>query len=459
MSMKEPIKQAYNLLQRSVVHFQDRPIGTIAACHPVVAAPNYNEVFVRDFIPSAIVYLLDGETEIVKNFLVTVLSLRSQQKVMLGHQRAPGLMPASFKCVKDTNGNEKLIADFGEQAIGRVAPVDSAMWWIILLRAYVVATGDEDFARSDEMQEGIRLILQLYLKESFETSPAMLVPDASFMIDRRMGVYGHPLEIQALFYGMLQAASELLMPSTENTDLLSMVRTRVHSLCSYVRIYYWLDIQRLNDIHRLKTEEFGFDAENVLNIHPEIIPDWLDGWIQPGSGYFVGNLGPSRMDFRIFSFGNLLAVIFGLATDRQGRELMGMFELHWDELIGHMPVKIVYPAAEDERWAWVTGKDPKNAPWSYHNGGNWPCILWAFTAAAIMTGRTDLAERAIASATDRLVTDQWPEYYDGRKGGLIGRRSNLYQTWSATSLIIADRLIDKPETIANFQKLLFCKID
>ena len=31
------------------------------------------------------------------------------------------------------------------------------------------------------------------------------------MIDRRMGVYGYPLEIQALFYAALRTARELLL--------------------------------------------------------------------------------------------------------------------------------------------------------------------------------------------------------------------------------------------------------
>lgn len=38
------------------------------------------------------------------------------------------------------------MADFGESAIGRVAPVDSGFWWIILLRAYTKSTGDSSLA-------------------------------------------------------------------------------------------------------------------------------------------------------------------------------------------------------------------------------------------------------------------------------------------------------------------------
>ena len=71
-----------------------------------------------------------------------------------------------------------------------------------------------------------------------------------------------------------------------------------------MRIYYWLDRQRLNEIHRFRSEEFGVDAVNVLNIYPETIPDWIDGWVPDDGGYFVGNLGPGRMDFRFFAFGN-----------------------------------------------------------------------------------------------------------------------------------------------------------
>jgi len=444
-----PLETAYALLERSIMMHNGQPVGTVAACDPEVVAPNYEECFVRDFVPSAIVFLLDGKYDIVCNFLVAVLNLRHQQKVMAGHQRAPGLLPASFKQLNDGT----LKADFGDLAIGRVAPVDSAMWWMILLRAYVIASNDHELVQRDDFQEGIRLILDLYLKESFETSPAMLVPDASFMIDRRMGVYGHPLEIQALFYGMLQAAQDLLLPNDLNARYIDIVTKRKHSLCSYVRIYYWLDIPRLNEIHRLKTEEFGEDVSNVLNIHPEIIPDWMDGWLGLDSGYLVGNLGPSRMDFRFFSLGNFLSILLGLATDAQSTRIMNVVDSHWDELVGEMPMKIVYPAEVGERWAWVTGRDPKNVPWSYHNGGNWPAIIWPFVASAIITGRTDLAERAMATALQRLPVDNWPEYYDGRKGSLIGRRANFFQTWSATSVIIAHRLLENPDALLAFQQL------
>jgi len=454
MSHAEQLAAARQILEDSLLYYQGQPIGTSAACADVTEAANYSECFVRDFVPSALVFLFDGRAEIVRNFLLQVLQLRAQQPVMPGHQRAIGLMPASFRVERGADGEERLLADFGDRAIGRVAPVDSAMWWMFLLRCYVVTTGDRTLAESTTIQESIRLTLNLYLRESFESSPTMLVPDGAFMIDRRMGVYGHPLEIQALLYGMLLIARELLLPTPENSALLSIIETRLGALRSFVRLYYWVDRLRLNEIHRYRSEEFGLDAVNVLNVYPESIPNWIDGWLDHKSGYLVGNVGPGRIDFRFFAQGNLLAILFGLSTEEEAQQIMKLYETRWDQLVGEMPLKICYPAVRHREWELLTGSDPKNVPWSYHNGGTWPVLLWPFVAAALLTGRTDLAERATALARRRLHLDQWPEYYDGQRGDLVGRRANLRQVWSATAYLIADELMEHSDRLEQFRSLV-----
>lgn len=449
-----PIKAAYQLLEDSIIYFQGKPVGTSAACDPRPVAANYHECFIRDFVPSALVFLMDGRVEIVRNFLMTVMQLRGQQPVLEGHTRSMGLMPASFKVVEE-GGVEHLVADFGERAIGRVVPVDSAMWWMFLLHAYVTVSGDWDFAKSSGVQECINQILDLYLREGFEISPTLLVPDGSFMIDRRMGVYGYPLEIQALYYGMLKTAEELLTHTNGSRSMIGNLQVLIQALRTYVRTHYWIDRDRLNQIHRYQGEEFGLDIANVLNVYPESIPKWMDGWLDTRSGYLVGNQGPGRVDFRFFTQGNLLAILFGLATRQEAQGIMSLFVAHWDELIGEMPVKIMYPAVQNKEWMYLTGSDPKNVPWSYHNGGNWPVLLWSFVAACLRTGRVELAERALQLSAERLKVDNWPEYYDGRRGGLIGRRSNFYQTWSATGFIIAYNIYENRESQALLDSCMF----
>ena len=109
------VPNALGLLNDSIIRYRGEPVGTSAACDPNPVAANYTDCFVRDFVPSALVFLMRGETAIVRNFLTTVMQLRGQQQVLEGHSRSRGLMPASFKVVTG-DGEERLEADFGDRA-------------------------------------------------------------------------------------------------------------------------------------------------------------------------------------------------------------------------------------------------------------------------------------------------------------------------------------------------------
>jgi hypothetical protein len=439
------LRAARAILDDAVVTFRGRPVGTQAAHDPRFAAAfNYRECFVRDFFPSALVYLADGEPEIVRNFLEAVAELCARDRWMTGQDLHPGVMPASFR-VENHDGEERLVADFGDRAIGRVAPVDSMMWWAILLLVYQRATGDTDLAGEAEVQRRLRLGLDLCLKASFEVFPTLLVPDGCCMIDRRMGIYGHPLEVQALFGALLDVGCALLESTDADRSLLERATERHEVLRSYVREHYWLDRSRLNEIHRFRTEEFGATSVNALNIHPDSIPAWVNDWLPEEGGYLVGNLGPGRIDFRFFALGNSLAVLFGLASEEHASQLFRLFDERWADLAGPTPMRISFPAVEGDEWRVLTGSDPKNRPWSYHNGGSWPVLVWPFVAAALRAGRRDLADRAFRRVASRCEADAWPEYYDGREGRMVGRFANLRQIWSATAVLVGHRLLQRPE--------------
>lgn len=72
----------------------------------------------------------------------------------------------------------------------------SGLWWIILLRAYGKCSGDLSVQERVDVQTGIKMILRLCLSDGFDMFPTLLVTDGPCMIDRRMGIHGHPLEIQ-----------------------------------------------------------------------------------------------------------------------------------------------------------------------------------------------------------------------------------------------------------------------
>jgi len=123
---------------------------------------------------------------------------------------------------------------------------------------------------------------------------------------------------------------------------------------------------------RYKTEEYSHTAVNKFNVMPDSIPDWVFDFMPLRGGYFVGNVSPARMDFRWFSLGNCVSILSSLATPDQSMAIMDLLEHRWEELVGEMPLKICYPCIESHEWRIVTGCDPKNTRWSYHNGGSWP---------------------------------------------------------------------------------------
>ncbi|XP_022136161.1 probable alkaline/neutral invertase B [Momordica charantia] len=439
------VAEAWDALRRSLVHFRGQPVGTIAALDSTEENLNYDQVFVRDFVPSAFAFLMNGEPEIVKNFILKTLRLQSWEKKIDRFQLGEGVMPASFKVLHDpVRNSETLIADFGESAIGRVAPVDSGFWWIILLRAYTKSTGDSSLAELPECQKGMRLILSLCLSEGFDTFPTLLCADGCCMIDRRMGVYGYPIEIQALFFMALRCALLLLKQDHEGKDFVERITKRLHALSYHMRSYFWLDLKQLNDVYRYKTEEYSHTAVNKFNVIPDSLPEWVFDFMPTRGGYFIGNVSPARMDFRWFCLGNCIAILSSLATPEQSTAIMDLIESRWEELVGEMPLKVCYPAIESHEWRIITGCDPKNTRWSYHNGGSWPVLLWLLTAACIKTGRPQIARRALELAEMRLLKDNWPEYYDGKLGRFVGKQARKLQTWSIAGYLVAKMMLEDP---------------
>lgn len=442
------LDEAWQVLQKSIIYYNGHPVGTVAASDPSAEALNYDQCFIRDFVSCALVFLMKGKTEIVRNFLVQTLKLQIKERQLDFLEAGRGLMPASFKVVHGKH-EEYLLADFGNHAIGRVTPVDSCLWWLFVLRNYINTTGELSIAHQPDFQKGIRLIMELCLVARFDMYPTILVPDGACMIDRRMGIDGHPLEIQSLFYYALRSAQELLLKNVENSYINQAVDKRLESLKIHLRQHYWLDLDRVNAIYRYKGEEYGETALNQFNIYSDSIPyDRLSRWLPEGGGYLAGNLGPSQLDCRFFALGNLMAILSGLTTPEQSLEIMTLIERRWENLVGQMPMKICFPALEGRDWEMMTGCDPKNRAWSYHNGGNWPVLLWMLTAAALHTGKPEIARKAIQIAAKRLQKDEWPEYYDGTSGRLIGKEARKYQTWTISAFLLAQEMIEHPHHLS-----------
>lgn len=152
----------------------------------------------------------------------------------------------------------------------------------------------------------------------------------------------------------------MLAPEDGSVDLIRALNNRLVALSFHIREYYWVDLKKLNEIYRYKTEEYSYDAVNKFNIYPDQISSWLVEWMPNKGGYLIGNLQPAHMDFRFFSLGNLWSVVSSIATTDQSHAILDLIESKWGDLVADMPFKICYPALEGQEWQIITGSDPKN---------------------------------------------------------------------------------------------------
>ncbi|MBD3880436.1 glycoside hydrolase 100 family protein [Phormidium tenue FACHB-886] len=438
--------------EKALVKFEGEWIGAVAAIarsHPGSQHDlNYGEIFIRDNVPVMVYLLLQGKHGAVRHFLETCLQLQSDRL------ETRGIFPTSF-----VEANGRIVADYGQRAIGRVVSVDATLWWAVLAHTYVQRSGDRAFACQPQVQLGIQRFLELILHPSFREAPTLFVPDGAFMIDRPMDVWGAPLEIQVLLYGSLLSAAGLMrIALAEGSGETEKLEQQLHLCINYARRLrryvlkqYWVNSKTVQVLRRRPTEQYGDAIENEYNIQTETIPHWLQDWLGNRGGYLIGNIRTGRPDFRFFTLGNCLGAMFDLISVRQQTALFRLVLQNQNALVAQMPLRICHPPLSDVDWRRKTGYDRKNLPWCYHNAGHWPCLLWFLVAAALRQQphhQDALAAEMNAmleTAYERLLTQlprqNWAEYFDGPTGTWMGQQARLYQTWTIVGFLLVHHFL------------------
>jgi beta-fructofuranosidase len=446
------VARAREYFERTLIQVGGKPVGSMAALkHPGGdGALNYDEVFLRDNVPVMLYLLLQGRHDIVRHFLEVCLDLQSSA------YQTRGVFPTSF-----VEQDGKVLADYGQRSIGRITSVDASLWWPVLCWLYVKRSQDLEFATSQKVQRGIQLLLDLVLHPSFEGTPVLFVPDCAFMIDRPMDVWGAPLEVEVLLYGCLRSCCRLMELAQRDSmsrlldQRLVLTRQWLHDLRRFLLKHYWVTSKTVQVLRRRPTEQYGEQQyQNEFNVQPQVIPPWLQDWLENRGGYLIGNMRTGRPDFRFYSLGNTLACLFGLITAPQQRALFRLVLHNRDHLMAQMPMRICHPPMEQEEWREKTGSDPKNWPWSYHNGGHWPSLLWYLagavllheqrhpTADALLMGQMRaMLEECYWSQLNQLPRQQWAEYFDGPTGTWMGQQSRTYQTWTIVGFLLTHHLL------------------
>jgi glycogen debranching enzyme len=140
-------------------------------------------------------------------------------------------------------------------------------------------------------------------------------------------------------------------------------------------------------------------------------------------------------------FGNLLAILFGVANPAQEKRILDY--LHQVGIAEPYPVRVLHPIIHpgNKDWREYYRNNNLNLPDQYHNGGIWPFVGGFYVAALVKAGRRKEAERQLerlAEVNRQGVDEEWEfnEWCQGQTGRPMGYP---HQAWSAGMYVFAHR--------------------
>ncbi len=136
-------------------------------------------------------------------------------------------------------------------------------------------------------------------------------------------------------------------------------------------------------------------------------------------------------------FGNLLAVLFGLAEEGPAQRIVAALRR---SAIGQpRPVRtVVNPIVPDAPlWRPYMDRHGQNRPWQYHNGGCWPFVGGFWALALDRSGAHDEAAAVLATMAEANSGGEWGfyEWFHGETGEAQGMRG---QSWNAAMYLLAE---------------------
>lgn len=150
-------------------------------------------------------------------------------------------------------------------------------------------------------------------------------------------------------------------------------------------------------------------------------------------------------------FGNLLAILFGVANPAQEQRIMTY--LRQVGIADPYPVRVLHPVIYPggKEWREYYRNNNLNLPNQYHNGGIWPFVGGFYVAALVKTGRLAEAQRQLeklAELNRQGVEAEWEfnEWCHGVSGQPMGYP---HQAWSAGMYIFAYHCVQN-ESLPDF---------
>ena len=136
-------------------------------------------------------------------------------------------------------------------------------------------------------------------------------------------------------------------------------------------------------------------------------------------------------------FGNVLAVLLGLADARASRRTLDA--LTRSRVHDPYPVRAVTRPIKRASVLWrpYMARHRQNLAWQYHNGGIWPMVGGFWVAALVSSGRKQQAEAELVKLARACALKNWA-FTEWLQGRTLAPRGMAGQSWNAAAYLMAE---------------------
>jgi hypothetical protein len=139
-------------------------------------------------------------------------------------------------------------------------------------------------------------------------------------------------------------------------------------------------------------------------------------------------------------FGNVLAILLGLADARSARRTVdALLDAHVHE---PYPVRAVTRPIKRASMLWrpYMARHRQNLVWQYHNGGIWPMVGGFWVAALVASGRKEQAYAELVKLARACAVKDWA-FTEWLHGKTLAPRGMPGQSWNAAGYLLAERAV------------------
>lgn len=355
--------------------------GVLAATPTSKArARNYNRVFARDAGFCALAMARSGDAGLIAG-------AQASLRTLARNQAANGQIPKFVSPAEDGG-------DFWY-----VGCIDATLWWLIAARYLAISVPDPAFEA--ELDVPVRRALSWISAQEHPRLQLVTQNEASDWADI-MPRSGFVLYSNALWYHVKRLYD---LPGQEET--LEHFNNLFYPFSGEIAEYRRLRLLNHYVRRRARNDDLYLSFVN------------FSFWGEEGD-----------------VFGNLLAVLLGLATDSRARAIV--HRLEHAQIAHPVPVRTTLAPIEpySPLWRDYMARHHQNLVYQYHNGGCWPMVggFWAMTLASL--GESAKAQAALEDLAHANALNNWQfnEWFHGLTGEPMGMAG---QSWNAAAFLLA----------------------